>query len=132
MEDRIRETAEQVIRIIREDLGIALEYDEESVAWVDGYIERIKERSSDQESFENLIGAFGAYLGECIRHQFGGQWEEIDGQWAIVFIEGKKHVEVFPFGKVEKQFHSNYDSILEFFTATSTFLNLWGISTPNR
>ncbi|MFX0094729.1 MAG: hypothetical protein ACFFBD_23535 [Candidatus Hodarchaeota archaeon] len=125
MEDRIRETAEQVIRINRENLGITLGYDEESVAWVDGHIELIKEDSLDQETLETLICLFGAYLGECICHQFGGHWKMAYDQWVISFPIGVKSFLAFPFVKVEKQFLGNQDSILGYFIMISAILDLW-------
>lgn len=94
--------------------GFEFGYDAESVAWLDGYIERQRARDDiTQELIESLVSVFGSYLGECVINCYGGYWENEDGQWRVSF---NSHNAVYPFGKVRKQFQNGHeDSIKSFF-----------------
>jgi hypothetical protein len=93
MKDLFQYNAELTIKSIKQETGITLDYDESSVAWVDGYIERQRNRL-DSDSAQMLISILGSFLGECIRKQFGGEWVERAEGWAICFNETNC---VFPF-----------------------------------
>jgi len=88
---------------------------------VSNYIEQNRKRLS-QETIYNLISTFGSFLGEAIKHQFGGAWKQINGQWAIVFNERNA---CFPFNKTGKQFangNEGGDSISSFYNAVPCLL----------
>ncbi|HSS20364.1 MAG TPA: hypothetical protein VLL54_09830 [Pyrinomonadaceae bacterium] len=92
MENRAEEyrtAAENVVSQLHEDLGVELKYDEESIDWLDGYINRIRTQLKE-EPFAGLAVALGAYLGETIIKTYGGAWayfEKLD-QWGIRFDDG--------------------------------------------
>ncbi|MDR0672485.1 MAG: hypothetical protein LBF93_02230 [Zoogloeaceae bacterium] len=67
---QIRQAAEQPRDIFREDLQVELDYDEESVCWLDGYIKRTCQRSDEHQVAINFIGSF---LGECSIRNYGEQ-----------------------------------------------------------
>jgi hypothetical protein len=60
--EEYRAAAENVVLQLREDLGVELKYDEESIEWLDGYINRIRTQLK-KEAYAGLAAALGAYLG---------------------------------------------------------------------
>jgi hypothetical protein len=114
MERQISHNAATFIEVARAKCGVNLAYNEQSVAWVDGYIERNR-RHLDERTLDALIDFIGPFLGECIRRRYGGRWEQVDGRWAIRLDD--KNV-VFPVAEVEKQLrHGSGASILSLYTA---------------
>ncbi len=83
----LREDAQLVIDVIGEKEAVKLDYSAESVRWLDGYIDRHRgELDAGDKSL--LQEKFGAYLGESMRHNYGGRWTRTsDGEWTIVFDE---------------------------------------------
>jgi hypothetical protein len=114
---RIRANAEMVVEKSkgfsgREDFG----FDEESVRWLEGFIERERTREgSNPELVDMLVSVFGSYLGECIVRCYGGQWAvDDDNGWHVRFDEKNA---AYPFAKVQKQFTNGLeDGIHSFFT----------------
>ncbi|MDR2637979.1 MAG: hypothetical protein LBB55_06545, partial [Zoogloeaceae bacterium] len=105
--EQIRQAAEQLRDLFRENLQVELNYDEDSIAWLDGYIERARLRAGETEGAVNLIGAF---LGECLIRNFGGQWAIYDGMLGVAFDD--RNV-AFPYNKTAKQYANGAeDSIL--------------------
>ena len=86
----LREDAQLVIDVIGEKEAVQLDYSAESVRWLDDYIER--HRAQLDASDKSLLQEkFGAYLGESIRHNFGGRWtRDSQGEWTIVFDEQRQ------------------------------------------
>ena len=82
MMELIRDQAERLIKAMR-GRGVSLSYDEKSVEWLDGYIEELRQSNLRPETREVLFQSFSCFLGECIRHRYGGQWSEMEGQWGI-------------------------------------------------
>src|ERR1043165_1046135 len=67
MEDEIRANAELVVQELRPLSGIDFGYTKESVEWLEGYIERLR-NSGEFENVETktkLTSVFGSFLGEC-------------------------------------------------------------------
>lgn len=83
----LQEDAQLVIDVIGEKEAVKLDYSAESVRWLDGYIDRHRgELDAGDKSL--LQEKFGAYLGESMRHNYGGRWTRAhDGEWTIVFDE---------------------------------------------
>ena len=118
MEEHIRANAEMVIEELRPLSSIDFGYTEESVEWLEGYIERLR-NSGEFDSVETknrLISVFGSYLGECIVRCYGGTWKEHgEGDWCVAFDDGTL---VFPFAKVTKQMdYGPFDGITSFYRA---------------
>jgi len=114
MEDKIKQNAELVIAQMRQVSGFDFGYDAQSVAWLDGYIERQRARADmTQELISGLVNVFGSYLGECVIRCYGGYWENEDGHWRVSFDADNA---VYPFAKVQKQFENGAeDSIKSFY-----------------
>jgi hypothetical protein len=113
--DEYKAVAAQVVSTFRDELGVKLKYDKESIEWLDGYINRVASELQ-KESVSGLATALGAYLGETIIATYGGAWsyfEQVD-QWGIRLENDDG---AFPISKVHKQLEDGpFDSILSFFT----------------
>ena len=93
---------------------LEIKYDGDGVKFLEGFIERNKSVIAEEE-WNGLINSCGAFLGQCIIENYGGQWlEEPDGNVTIAFDDDNK---VYPFSKVMKQFENGLeDSIHSMFT----------------
>jgi len=111
----IKANAELASQQFLEISDVEFGYNAPSVWWLDGYIERQRERpeSNDNEFVEGLVSVLGSWLGECIIACYGGEWAEIDGGWGVRFDESNA---AFPFSKVRKHFRNgSSDSVWSFF-----------------
>jgi hypothetical protein len=102
--------------------GEAFGYDRDSLAWVENYLESNRGKLTEPE-FNSLIQLTGAYLGECVRQAYGGQWLQKDGAWGIFF---ERNNAAFPFAKAQKFMESGLaagDSITGFFDVVPLILN---------
>lgn len=108
MEEQIRANAEMLVEQLRQLSGSDFGYTEESVEWLEGYIERTKSSGAfDIEEKKNrLIGVFGSFLGECIVRCYGGTWRQHEGVWCVAFSDDNM---AFPFAKVAKQIDNGLD-----------------------
>ena len=90
-------------------------FDEESVAWVEGFIERQRE-GIGAEASSGLINVLGSYLGQAIVAATGAVWDTDDtGNLGIAFANGDM---AYPFAKVGKQLAQGVEdgeSILSFY-----------------
>ncbi len=83
----LREDAELVIEVLSEKEDIQLDYTADSISWLDAYIDEHRAELDDGDK-SVLREKLGAFLGESIRHNFGGRWVKgSDGNWMIVFDE---------------------------------------------
>ena len=90
-------------------------FDEEFVAWVEGFIERQREQAGPEAS-SGLVSVLGSYLGEAIIAATGAAWDSDDsGNLGIAFANGDM---AYPFTKVGKQIEQGVEggeSILSFY-----------------
>ena len=86
----LHDDAQLVIDVINEKEQVQLDFSADSVRWLDSYIERHRgELDAGDKSL--LQEKFGAYLGESMRHNFGGRWTRDEhGEWTIVFGEERQ------------------------------------------
>ena len=102
-----------VVQTFTPSAGFQLGYDEASVRYVEGLVLRLRS-GADEEFIKNLSGKLGCYLGECIRRNFGGQWQAGPHGIGISFDAANA---VYPLSKVEKLFrYGEGDSIVSFYT----------------
>ncbi len=134
MENRAEEyrtAAENVVSQLHEYLGVELNYDEQSIEWLDGYINRLRTQLK-KEAYPDLATALGAYLGETIIRTYGGAWaffEKLD-QWGVGFDDSNG---AFPISKVYKQLEDGeFDSILSFFTIIPKIRNHINTQPPTQ
>lgn len=99
-------------------------YGPESVAWVDGYIERQRQRMDDPDAVSSLVSVLGSYLGEAIIKAAGGVWDVHErDEIGVRFDNGDW---CFPFSKVAKQFAcgtaESGESILSFYNVSIGYI----------
>jgi hypothetical protein len=117
MIEDVQAKAEVVVRLMRPLTEFDFGYTRESVEWLEGYIERVRQCGEfrDEQVQDRLVSAFGAFLGECVVRCYGGVWAERDETWCVAF-PGDNFV--FPFAKVSKQMkHGLVNGIGSFFRA---------------
>jgi hypothetical protein len=95
-----------------------LAYDEESVAWLDGYIERNR-LNWDEPGAEKLVNILGSFFGECIRLNYGGEWQMTENGLSVAFSDGNA---AFPFNKIRKQIQNGSEDSIASFYATIPLL----------
>lgn len=113
MKETFEQQAAFLVSTLSKDGVVELGYDDASVEWVDGFVERQRARG-DASLAQGLTNVVGAYLGECIIRNYGGQWRaDDDGAWGVFFDTQNA---AFPFTKVAKQFANGAeDSIYSFY-----------------
>jgi hypothetical protein len=115
------------VELALEQLGPLTDFDfgldARSVEWVDGFIERQRERPGfDLDAAGGLVGVLGAFLGQCIVVATGSHWEwDADReQWGVRFPSGDLG---FPFAKVWKRFEHGYeDSVASFYEVSVNYV----------
>jgi hypothetical protein len=125
---------EERLRQIRENAAFAVEefgaltdgafgLDRESVAWVEGFIERQRLRYGADGAPGGIVSVIGSYLGEAIIAKAGGEWIEDDaGGLGVRFATGDT---AYPFVKVQKQFDQGLEggeSILSFYNVSVDYV----------
>ena len=123
--DQIRTNARRAIELFAPISEIDFGFNRDSVAWVEGYIERMRPRANFNDgSWNGLIDSIGSFLGECILARTGGSWQFSDDQrWSISFASGGC---AFPMTKVAKQFENGLDggdSIVGFYDVCVEFVS---------
>jgi hypothetical protein len=109
--------ADQVIERLGPISGIDFGRNEDSVVWVDGFIEQYRQKPDDHDG---LIVMLGCFLGECIVAEYGGRWVNTDRGWAIRFDTG----DAYPIAKVASQFDKGVaggESIYDLYRALPAF-----------
>ena len=85
---RIREYADQAVAYVRSAIGVALEYDSDTLPLLDHYLRTVP---ADQVATLHLVVATsGAYFGEVVRRRLGGRWEAVgeEEEWRLVLPTG--------------------------------------------
>jgi len=82
----IQDNAKLVIDVMNEKEDAGLDYSADSISWLDTYI---NQHQSDLDENDKMVlrEKFGAFVGETIRQNYGGQWVQADGEWMIAFDE---------------------------------------------
>lgn len=99
-------------------------YGPESIAWVDGYIERQRQRMDDPDAVSSLVSVLGSYLGEAVINAAGGAWDvHARDEIGVRFDNGDW---CFPFSKVAKQFACGTgeggESVLSFYNVSVGYI----------
>jgi hypothetical protein len=117
------EAAELTRSIIQENAQITLHYDRDSVHWLAGYIDRMRV-NTPPEDWSCMTNVMGAFLGECIIRNIGGEWALHHHVACVRFDD--QHA-VFPFTTVIGQFEHGSaagDSILGTYDSTLAMQSL--------
>jgi hypothetical protein len=100
--EMIRANAEMAVANVRADLGVELSFDRNGVAWLDGYLNRLRGELSPSTA-AGLVSVMGSFFGEAIVRAHGGTWVERSGSDWVVEVQRVYQVAVNVFTKVEKQ-----------------------------
>ena len=123
--ENIRANAKLVSEHLSGHAGFTLGYDEQSIEWLEGFIERQRDREDfNIEENAGLSNMLGCFVGECLCTEFKGEWQQTEYGLGVVFPNGNA---AFPFAKVKKQFANGNeagDSILGFYQSISAISTL--------
>lgn len=64
LEEKLRLNAGMIIENLSQHAGFTLEFNEQSVEWIDGFIER--QRAGEDFEPGGLVNTLGSFLGECM------------------------------------------------------------------
>jgi len=70
---RVREYADQAVAYVRTALGVALEYDSDTLPLLDHYLRSVP--ADQAATLQLVVATSGAYFGEVVRRRLGGRWE---------------------------------------------------------
>jgi hypothetical protein len=112
----IQANVDMVIEQLGPGSGIDFGLNRESVAWVDGFVERQRARLSPDE-IGALPSVVGCFLGACLVEATDARWAHNDELgWGLAFPSENW---AFPLAKAQKQFEEGEaDSILSFYDTT--------------
>lgn len=86
---QVEEYAGRTVEYVRSALGVALEYDSDTLPLLDHYLGTVP--PDRPEMIELVVATAGAYFGEVVRRRIGGRWdgttEEI-AAWRIILPTG--------------------------------------------
>jgi hypothetical protein len=85
---RVVEYANQAVEYVRKALGVALEYDSNTLPLLDHYLRTVP--GEQLATVQLVIATSGAYFGEVVRRQLGGRWEVTgkEAEWRVVLPTG--------------------------------------------
>jgi hypothetical protein len=112
----VRDNAAFAIRELGKARGEPMDLSPQSIAWIEGFIERQRRKFADEQARGGLVSVLGSYLGEAIIEATDGAWDTDDnGALGVRFACGDW---CYPFNKVDKQFEQGVEggeSILSFY-----------------
>lgn len=94
LERIFKEASLRAVIFSKKNLGINLDFTEESLEIVDEILEVFHKANEaeevDDDRLLDLSMTFGGYLGEVISKNIGGDWEENDGKMIFLKVNEKK------------------------------------------
>jgi len=116
---QIRSNADVIVASCNYTCGFEFGFNEQSVEWLDGFIEKLRSGPFSEEQREAMQTNIGCYLGEAIIRAHGGKWSLNEQGWHVLFPIGTR---AFPFSKVRKRFlDGEFDSITGFYRVAGEF-----------
>ena len=112
----IQHLAQNMVKIIKTELDVEIGYDPESAHTLSSYIDQIRPQYPDGVP-QGLVQTLGAFLGECIRATYGGEWshETESNEWGIAIPAQDGHLWAFPFRRVFRHFaKGEQESVAQF------------------
>ena len=99
---KLSNSAERLRGIALENRQVELQYDAAGLRWLTDYIDQTRS-IGDAKSRKGSTIVMGAFLGECILRNIGGEWATHKN---VVCVRLADDSVVFPFNKVNKQFEN--------------------------
>jgi hypothetical protein len=128
--EMIRANAELVVRELGAASDIEFGFDEQSLAWVEGFLER--QRAEFPDTATGLVSVLGSYLGEAVIAAVpDAQWDD-DPELGLGVRFPNGDV-VFPFAKVRKQIDAGAaagESIVSFYNVAVNYIAAGKLHTP--
>jgi hypothetical protein len=87
-----------------------LDYDCDSIEWLDGFIDRNRHLFSEDKRYGIAMG-LGYVLGQTIIRDVGGQWEYDEGQLEWLVTVGPPVGQANPIGKAYKHLTGPYENM---------------------
>lgn len=115
MTEEIKNAIKDSADLVVETMGFDM--DEFGIEGIDAFIEKLQEKykSSDEEFRNGIVFRLGSFLGETIIENYGGEWVNIDGSFAISFDEENENL-VYVYSKVLKRFENEKEeTVLSFY-----------------
>lgn len=118
--NQFQQYADLHIDTTKKTLGVVLDYNEESILKIDEIISKGWPNAQSVIA-DSIILLFGSFLGEAMRHVFGGEWIETEQGWGLKINDT---VTVFPFAKIKKRFVNGMgDSITYYYQSVKAVLD---------
>jgi hypothetical protein len=116
---QIRSNAARVAENFGKQSGIApFANTPESIEYLDEFLERQAATvKASEASINKFVSLLGAYLGECIIANYGGQWQESPQGVSIAIKTKTQHHILQPFHKVYKRISNGMEDSLAFYFA---------------
>jgi len=89
----IEQYARQAVSYVEQAVGLAPEYDSDTLPVVDHYLRAVPE--AQQETVARIVSTTGAYFGEVVRRQLGGRWDlkgDEPTRWRLILPSGLSFV----------------------------------------
>ncbi len=107
LNSEIRNSADYAIRITKEKLNISLSFDESSLQTLEGLLDKAfqnfselsKQSKLEEKTIQQNTKTWGSYLGELIRHRFGGEWHKE----AEAYVLQVKGISFYPHSFVQQR-----------------------------
>jgi hypothetical protein len=130
---QIKKNAQWVIDNFRPQSGLeGFGFDEESIAYLDTFIDRQGESfRANEKSLDRIVSLIGAFLGEAIIATYGGHWQQNEARISLVVETGKNTHFLQPFQKVHARITNGPEDGLHDYFANSLPVVLSGPSTPS-
>ena len=86
---QVHEYATRAVEYVRRALGLALEYDSDTLPLLDHYLASVP--TDQPAAVELVVATSGAYFGEVVRRRLGGRWDataEQVSEWRMILPTG--------------------------------------------
>jgi hypothetical protein len=132
-EEKLKANADLVVKLLTPTSKLpGFGFNRESVAWVEGYIERLRDAGMTDEARGLLGQKLGCFLGQCLIATYGGKWRTDERGYGVVLDKGGV---AYPLSKVHKQFADGAaggQSILSFFDITGKLAQIFSKGKEHR
>ncbi len=97
---------------VKQFWNLTLDYTRASVVVIDQLILTTFPADEEEDSTDVAVQAFGAYLGECVRRNYGGTWcdEDMKGQ-PVLHDVGSMQQHIDPFAAVRQRFENRPNGV---------------------
>lgn len=112
--------AADVVKAVKENEGVELDYSVKSLETIDGLVGRFRENGCTVEDMEITLFIFGCYVGEVFVRNAGATWraatqDEIDNWCGFPLLLDLGEASLNPIGKVFKRLENGDEDYLPYF-----------------